>query len=216
MIWFLNKIKNMFGKIIKKKRDNYYLKKMGVNLKEGINIEFLGTRYPRIKIGKGSYINGLKIYCWDERIQIKIGKYCSLADNIITIAGGEHDKDWVSTYPFIDRWNVKELFHLKKPRFKGDIIIGNDVWIANNVIILSGVTIGDGAVVGAGSVVTKDIPPYAIAAGNPAKVIKYRFPPQIIEKLLRIKWWDWDEEKIKENLELFTDVGKFVSKFSKT
>jgi len=96
---------------------------------------------------------------------------------------------------------------------RGDISIGSDVWIGSNVIILSGVTIGDGAVIGAGAVVTKDIPPYAVAAGVPAKVIKSRFSDEDITLLLSARWWDWDFEKIKRRLPMFYDESVSVTEF---
>lgn len=179
---------------------------------EEININFIGGKKPIIHIGLGTYINGLDLYCWESRIKIDIGRYCSIADKITIIAGGEHDMHWVSTYPFIPRWKIEKLYSMQRPRFKGDIKIGNDVWIGNNVIVLSGVTIGDGAVIGAGSIVTKNVPPYCIAAGNPAQVIKKRFKEEIIEGLLKISWWTWDKNKIMENLPLFDDVKEFVEK----
>lgn len=172
------------------------------------------ARKPRINVGKGSYFNGLSIYCWDESISISIGKYCSFADQISIIAGGEHDKDWVSTYPFIDLWKMDELSHLKKPRFKGNINIGSDVWVGHGVTILSGVNIGDGAIIAAGSVVTKDIPPYSIFGGVPAKLIRYRFDMETQKSLLKIKWWDWDEYKIRKNISDLCSVDDFIKKHS--
>ena len=94
------------------------------------------------------------------------------------------------------------------------VTIGNDVWIGANVCILPGISIGDGAVLAAGAVITKDVPPYAIVGGVPAKVIKYRFSEDIIKKLLKIKWWNWEEEKVKKNKDLFYDPVKFVERFS--
>ena len=88
---------------------------------------------------------------------------------------------------------------------KGDTIIGNDVWIGENATILPGVHIGDGAIIGANSVVAKDIDPYSIAVGNPCRVVKKRFDDETIEKLLELKWWDWDEERIFDNLEALTN-----------
>ena len=197
---------------VKRWKDKKYLIESGVDISEGINITFKGTQYPKITVGKGTYINGLEIYCWDKRMNVEIGKYCSFADKITIIAGGEHDIDWVSNYPFIDRWHLKEYFHLKKPRFKGNIKIGNDVWIGHGTLILSGVNIMDGAVIGAGSVITKDVPPYAVVGGNPAKVIKYRFSENVINELLKIKWWDWEEEKIKKYVKDFTNPEEFIEK----
>ena len=147
----------------------------------------------------------MTIYCWDDRISISIGNYCSIADKINIIAGGEHDKYWVSTYPFLDRWNLETLLYKKVARYKGNISIGHDVWIANNVTILSGVNIASGAILGANSVVTKNVPPYAIVAGNPANIIRYRFDLQTIEALLQIQWWLWDEQKIREELLPYID-----------
>lgn len=83
--------------------------------------------------------------------------------------------------------------------------VGNDVWIGCNVVILPGVTIGDGAIVAAGSIVTKDVPPYAIVAGTPARVLRYRWDEKTVERVSRLKWWDWEDERIKDNLELFTE-----------
>jgi virginiamycin A acetyltransferase len=101
------------------------------------------------------------------------------------------------------------------PSCKGDIIIENDVWIGANSTIMSGIKIGNGAIVAAGSTVTKDVPPYAIVAGNPAKVVKYRFTEEQIEKLLSISWWDWDEQKIRDNaMDMWSDdIDGFINKF---
>lgn len=105
--------------------------------------------------------------------------------------GGEHNADWVTTYPF--NALLKSFSEIKgHPKTKGDVIIGNDVWIADGVKILSGVHIGDGCVIGSNAVVTKNMPPYSICGGNPAKIIKYRFDEKTIDKLLKIRWWDWD------------------------
>ena len=101
------------------------------------------------------------------------------------------------------------------PSCKGDITIENDVWIGANSTIMSGIKIGNGAIVAAGSTVTKDVPSYAIVAGNPAKVVKYRFTEEQIEKLLSIAWWDWDEQKIKDNaIDMWSDnIDGFINKF---
>ena len=117
------------------------------------------------------------------------------------MAGNQgHRTDWVSTFPFYYQANIFKAS--KNPYEKaGDTIIGNDVWIGTEAMIMSGVTIGSGAVISARAVVSKDVPPYAIVAGNPALIVKYRFTEEKIEKLLNTKWWDWKEEKVKENME---------------
>lgn len=129
--------------------------------------------------------------------------------------GGEHRPDWVTTYPFsglpqIFEWARGIIGH---PKSKGPTIIGNDVWIGQFSLILSGVTVGDGAVIGAKAVVTKDVPPYAIVAGNPARLIRYRFSQEQIKQLLEIKWWNWDLATIQKFVkELCSpDIDKFIS-----
>jgi acetyltransferase-like isoleucine patch superfamily enzyme len=131
-----------------------------------------------------------------------IGKYCSIAHNI-EILSIKHRSDFVTTFPFYSR---RESFcynpDKKEDQIYNSTKIGNDVWIGANVVIIGGVTVGDGAVIGAGSVVTKDVEPYSIVAGNPAKLIRKRFADDQISKLLEIRWWNWSEEKIKDNIDL--------------
>ena len=148
--------------------------------------------------------------------KVIIGKYCSLASDITIITGGIHPTDWVALYPFRANWNLDGAFKDGMPQTRGDIKIGNDVWISTGVTILSGITIGDGAIVAANSLVTKDVPAYSISGGNPAKVIKYRFDKDIIRNLIELQWWNWDENKIKENIQFLSSssVEDFL-KFSK-
>lgn len=159
------------------------------------------TKNGQLSIGVGTYGSPL-IYTWDEKTRIEFGKYCSIAADVKIIAGGEHRLDWITTYPFTEfpRAWAGAIGVEGHPATKGDVIIGNDVWIGNGVTILSGVEIGDGAVIAAGSVVTRPIPPYSIAGGVPAKVIRLRFTPEIIDALLILKWWDWPIYKIQANL----------------
>ncbi len=134
-----------------------------------------------------------------------IGKFCQIASGIkIIMNGANHRMSSVTTYPFNIMGNGWEKVtpKLKDLSFKGDTVIGNDVWIGKNVTILPGVHIGDGAIIGANSVVTKDIPAYHIAGGNPCKIIRKRFEDELINYLEEIKWWDWDEKKIFDNLEI--------------
>lgn len=163
-----------------------------------------------IQIGNYTYGNP-KIVSFSETNKLLIGKFCSIADNV-TIVLSEHSLNMVSTYPLKGRLiEKKEVDQVSK----GPVIIENDVQIGTGAIILSNVKISNGAVVGAGSVVTKDVPPYAIVAGTPAKVLRYRFTPEQINKLLKIKWWDWEIQKIRENIDLFYgDIEFFLNKFS--
>lgn len=150
--------------------------------------------------------------------KIIIGNYCSIANGTKFILAF-HRADFVTTYPFKflkeyhNNIEIKENDHISK----GDIKLGNDVWIGVNSIIMSGVTIGDGAIIGSNSVVTKDVEPYSIVAGNPAKHIKYRVEdPVLREKLQQIAWWNWDKEKIHTNINkiMNADIQAFVDEFS--
>jgi acetyltransferase-like isoleucine patch superfamily enzyme len=169
-------------------------------------------RYAAYSIGRFSF-GYPKVRSWGENATLKIGNFCSIAQGVNIVLGGEHRVDWVTTYPFNKILN--EYKYIKgHPATKGDIIIGNDVWIGMNATILSGVTIGDGAVIGANSLVTNDVEPYTIVGGNPAKPIRKRFDQQTIDRLLRIKWWDWDIEKIKRNVPdlLSNQIEQFLDK----
>jgi virginiamycin A acetyltransferase len=173
-----------------------------------------------IHVGKGSIIKdslllvkelhiGRNTSLWGPNIDIhcmlnpvKIGSFCSIARNV-SIQEYNHRMDRCSTYFFSS--NIFNEGMEPDIVSRGPIIIGNDVWIASQVVIGSGVSIGDGAVVGANSVVLGDVPPYAIVAGSPAKVLRYRFEEKIVERLLSLKWWEWNDERILSNRELFLD-----------
>lgn len=134
-----------------------------------------------------------------------IGKFCAIAKGIEFIMNGaNHRMNSVTTYPFNLMGNgwEKATPDLSDLPLKGDTIIGNDVWIGQDVTVLPGVTIGDGSIIAANTVVTKDIPSYHIAGGNPCRVIKKRFDDELIDYLLQLKWWDWPAEKITKNLEI--------------
>lgn len=133
-----------------------------------------------------------------------IGKFCSIACGVrFLFNSANHTLSSLSTYTFplfYEEWDLKQQDVVNSWGNKGDIIIGNDVWIGYEAVILSGVTVGDGAIIGTRAVVTKDVPPYTIVGGVPAKPIKKRFSEDTIVSLLKIKWWDWPKEKITNNL----------------
>ncbi|MDE6031398.1 MAG: CatB-related O-acetyltransferase [Oscillospiraceae bacterium] len=138
--------------------------------------------------------------------RLVMGKFCSIACGAKFIfTSANHSMKSLSTYPFpifFEEWDLDVTNITDAWDNKGDIIIGNDVWIGYEAVILSGVTIGDGAIIGARALVTKDIPPYTIVGGVPAKPIRRRFDNVTIAKLLELKWWDWSEKRIKANLEI--------------
>ena len=149
--------------------------------------------------------------------RLLIGKFCSIACGAkFLMRSANHSLASLSTYPFpifYEEWglDVRDITAAWTP--KGDIVIGNDVWIGANVTIVNGVTIGDGAVIGANSIVTKDIPPYSIYGGVPAKCIRMRFEQNQIDFLLKLKWWNMDEEWIRSNSLLFSDVNCLMEKY---
>ena len=154
------------------------------------------------EVGSNTYgHDGIKIIHGGEDKILLIGKFCSIAEGVTVFLGANHRVDWFTTFPF-GHYKENEFPKVKKPNghpaTKGDVIIGNDVWLGTNAVIMSGVKIGDGAVVGAYTVVTKDVPPYTIVAGNPAKQIRKRFSDDVINKLLELKWWDKSESEINE------------------
>ena len=145
-----------------------------------------------VTVGKQTY-GRINVIMENTVSRLHIGNYCSIAPDVCFIVSGDHRIDTISTFPF----HVKVLKDLKHEACsKGDIIIEDDVWIGFRSTILSGVTVGKGSVIGAGSVVTKDVAPYSIVAGNPARLIKYRFSEEIIEQLLKIDYKEIDFSKI--------------------
>lgn len=138
--------------------------------------------------------------------KLVIGKFCMIASDVTFIMNGaNHLTDAISTYPFAifgEGWE-KAMEGREYPR-KGDIVVGNDVWIGYNATIMAGVTIGDGAIIATNATVVKDVAPYSIVGGNPAKEIKRRFPEEAIAKLLEMRWWDWSVERITANVGALT------------
>ena len=145
----------------------------------------------------------------------RIGDYCSIADNVHVFLGGYHRPEWVSMYPFgaFAEWRDANPA-MNHTVGRGDVVIGSDVWLGSQSTIMAGVTIGDGAVVAARAVVARDVPPYAIVAGNPARVVKYRFDEGTIAELLAIAWWDWPASRVRENLDflLSGDIQAFIAR----
>ena len=155
-----------------------------------------------VSVGRHSY-GTPNVYVWDDKTRLTIGKFCSIAEGVTFLLGGEHRMDWITTYPFSamsNKWVDAELI-LGHPATKGDIIIENDVWVGHGALIVSGVHIGNGAVIGAGSVVYKNVEDYAIVAGNPARFIGYRFDQKSRNDLKEMSWWDWPDEEISKNLQ---------------
>ncbi len=172
----------------------------------------LSKRYPQYLVGAGTY-GDLTVRSWNENTTLEIGSYTSIAAGVKVFLGGEHRIDWVTTYPFsvLQPSSVKITGH---PHSKGNVKIGSDVWIGAEAVILSGVTIGDGAVIGARAVVAKDVPPYGIVVGNPARFIRFRFDHDTVETLLRVRWWEWPPHKITAAVPdlLSKDIATFIKK----
>ena len=174
-----------------------------------------------MSIGKHTY--GLpNIAVWNEGLNGKlyIGNFCSISENVKIFLGGNHRVDWVTTYPFghIHTHLFNKFDGFGHPTSKGDVIIENDVWIGEGAKIMSGVTVGDGAVIANNSHVVKNVAPYSVVGGNPAKHIKFRFTEAQINQLLKIKWWNWDDQKINDFTRLLcdTNIDNFIEEALKT
>lgn len=166
------------------------------------------------EIGEHTY-GTPKIFWWGEAAKLRIGRFTSIAQDVSIFLGGNHRVDWVTTYPFsalAQRWPTARGIP-GHPATRGDVVVGNDVWLGRGATILSGVTIGDGAVVAAEAVVSRDVPAYAVVGGNPAKLIRHRFAPEIVAALQRIAWWTWPEERIAAAMPqlLAGDLAGFVA-----
>lgn len=173
--------------------------------------EFHGKNY---EIGDHTYGHP-KVFFENKEATLKIGKYCSIAQNVSIFLGGNHRTDWISTYPFnaLNENFPKGKKVIGHPTTKGDVSIGNDVWIGFGVTILSGVTVGDGSILAANSTITKNIPPYEVWGGNPAKFIRKRFDLEIEDLLMDLKWWNWNDDKVNQNIQLLTnspDVSQLI------
>ncbi len=182
-------------------------------------------QFPLLIIDKGSYIAGAKVETsFDFHMEhgchnLQIGKYCALAEDILFMLDLMHDYRYIAMgaiAEFKDITSQADPYQSNRVRRKGQVLIGNDVWIGHGATIMGGVTIHSGAVVGAGAVVTKDVPPYAIVAGNPARIVKYRFEQDEIHSLLDIAWWHWDSKVLKGRYqEMRLPVPEFIECFKK-
>ena len=176
---------------------SYSLKRYG--FKDNL-ARYYFERYSGVPIGK--YTWGYRYV--DDIILKSVGAFSSIAIDQLIVPNG-HRMDYVST------WN-SEITYPDMPPIRHSLEIGNDVWIGARCILFNNVKIGDGAVVGAGSIITKDVPPYAVVVGA-NKIIKYRFSKDVIDKLLKIKWWNWEDDKIRESFQLFANPNRFSEKY---
>ena len=167
----------------------------------------------KLVMGDHSYDEPRLVTFFDHEGRVEVGKYSSVHHTVEIIVGGNHHPEWVSTYAFRHRFGLAGAGALERqPWSQGPVIIGNDAWIGWRSVILSGVTIGHGAVVAAASVVTKNVEPYEIVGGNPARPIRRRFSDSICDALLQIAWWDWPEEKVVRHIDQLCnpDIEAFV------
>jgi acetyltransferase-like isoleucine patch superfamily enzyme len=159
----------------------------------------LNSDDDRISIGRGTYASSpplLRPHHANNRIVI--GQFCSFAQNITIFAGGDHPIGYATLNPLRLRLGITEFDEWSRDCADDHetTTIGNDVWMGHQSMVLSGVTVGDGAIIGARAVVAKEVPPYAIVVGNPAKIVRYRFDQKTIEMMLRLRWWNWSDENI--------------------
>jgi acetyltransferase-like isoleucine patch superfamily enzyme len=169
------------------------------------------TKEGRVTYGTGTYgVPTIHTFIHDDTC-LRVGNYSCIGSSIML--GGEHAADRVTTYPHRIMLGMDGAGHDGFPVHTGDTVIGSDVWTGYGSMILSGVHIGDGALVAAGAMVHKDVPPYAVVGGNPAKIIKYRFSEEQIAALLEIRWWDWTEDAVRAAVPLLAskDIDEFIA-----
>jgi acetyltransferase-like isoleucine patch superfamily enzyme len=174
---------------------------------------------PGLDVGRHTYgpVDYYQTFpMYTEGARTLVGAFCSISPECRILGGGEHAIDRASTFPLNARLFDPAGRTGLDSTPTGPTVIGNDVYVGVGAIVLSGVTIGDGAVVGAGAVVTKPVPPYAIVAGNPARIIRYRFEPEARVRLLALAWWNWDDDQIQAALPLFMgDIEVFLDEMER-
>lgn len=215
-----NKIYHLFCLLIPELRELRWLRSAKGNSifeSEAVDAEIGGVKIfapyniRHCKIGKGTYVARNSFMS-----HVEIGKYCSIGPNLIC-GWGSHPLHGLTTSPvFYSTQNQAGFYYASKDKVeeRKTIKIGNDVLIGMNVSILDGIHIGNGAVIGAGAVVSKDIPAYAVAYGSPIKIGRFRFSDEQIKRLEEIRWWDFDEEKIKDVERYLFDIENFINKYS--
>jgi acetyltransferase-like isoleucine patch superfamily enzyme len=169
----------------------------------------------RLTMGRHSYSRPRVRWYYGDVASVHIGNFASVADDVVITVGGAHPTDWVSTFPFRAQLGEPGAFLDGMPKPERDVVIGNDVWIGRGARILGGVHIGDGAVVGAYSVVGSDVRPYAVVVGNPAREIRRRFSDEQIEGLLRIRWWGWPDDEVREAIPILSSnsIDEFLDRY---
>lgn len=195
IIHILNRIKQSF---IRASKNKIWRNKNKHNFTTITNYDFMDC----VAVGNATY-GIINIHMSSHEYKLKIGNYCSIAENVMFVVSSDHPMNLISTYPF------KTMLFDNGPDAisKGDIVIDDDVWIGYGSTIMSGVHIGQGAIVAAGAVVTKDVPPYAIVGGVPAKVIKYRFAQDLIDELLKVDYSKLTKEQIEKHIgELYIEI----------
>ncbi len=214
MNWFISKLLNSVKKYIELSFPDFeHYKTFQHNVTTGKNVKLYNpVNLTNVTVGDYSYVG-----MYSKLKNVEIGKFCSIGPQCL-IGWGIHPTTGISTAPMFystGRQNGMTLSKVDKIIEQKKITIGNDVFIGMNVTILDGVNIGHGAVIGAGAVVSKDIPAYAIAVGNPIQIVRYRFPPETIEQLLRLQWWNFSEAELAAVEQDFFDVEQFLKRMKK-